>query len=232
MLSILILVIKISVIPGACLHVRLRPILPQARLLLLLPAAFLRGQLPSGLPPALCGGGMSWPTLAPEPPGPPLWIEFQLLTAAICSRALRLPSSPVFFLTPLLCFLGSPPSKLPAIESLSQGQPLWDPNQDTYTRVHIYYQRCAHVCTCLHLCTYMQAQACSHVHTCTHAHTRGHMHKYWCTHSVRALSRGEEDVVTEESSQACPLCGHHTTSLAGSRNGQWAVHTPAQALLG
>lgn len=93
-----------------------------------------------------------------------------------------------------------------------------------YTYISIDVHACARACTYAH--TYMQAQACSHAHTC--AHTHGDT----CTHSVRALSRGEEDVVTEESSQACPLCRHHITSLAGSGNGQWAVHTPVQALLG
>lgn len=100
---------------------------------------------------------------------------------------------------------------------------------DTYISIDVH--TCAHACTYAHAHAYLQAQACGHARTCTHTHGDTCTHTV-CTHSVRALSRGEEDAVTEESSRACPLCGHHVTSLAGSRSGQWAVHTPVQALLG
>lgn len=78
-------------------------------------------------------------------------------------------------------------------------------------------------CTYAHAHTYVQAQACRHVHTC--AHTRGQP-----THAVCAHSRGKEDVLAEEPPLACPLCCHHITSLAGSRKGQWSVHTPVHPI--
>lgn len=98
----------------------------------------------------------------------PQWDWASVPTAAICLRAC--PSLAgflsIFFLTPPLCFLGSPPNKLPAIQPLSQGQLLGEPKPR-----HMYSH--THICSIyVHMCvpapTYMQTQARSHAHAHTH----------------------------------------------------------------